>query len=243
MNNIEFKKFRKKTKLTQKQFADRLGITDRTIQKWEKGDAEISKKQILRIMGEFSSYFDEISSSNTNSVNSLTNAVQVSDKTVDYFINNYGNKFYVKKDGSIEIEVINIPLNIYPTYIEMYNDDNKLREVFVNTRFYVDQIDVGNFRSFTVIDEAMNNGLLTATPAGAKVLGCEIQRELWSGTNFSNDYGFLILTNQSALFRDIDSYNLITKEFVLIARNKDYDQEIVDAEEVLQIFKVVKREF
>lgn len=53
MNNLELKKFRKKTGLNQKEFASRLDVHFRTVQKWESGETEISQKNEKHILSTF----------------------------------------------------------------------------------------------------------------------------------------------------------------------------------------------
>ncbi|MDM1547421.1 helix-turn-helix transcriptional regulator [Empedobacter falsenii] len=53
MNNIELKEFRKKTGLNQKDFAKKLDVHYRTVQKWESGETEISSKNEKHILNTF----------------------------------------------------------------------------------------------------------------------------------------------------------------------------------------------
>ncbi|MFV0189117.1 helix-turn-helix domain-containing protein [Empedobacter falsenii] len=53
MNNIELKEFRKKTGLNQKEFAKKLDVHYRTVQKWESGETEISSKNEKHILSTF----------------------------------------------------------------------------------------------------------------------------------------------------------------------------------------------
>lgn len=53
MNNIELKEFRKKTGLNQKDFAKKLDVHYRTVQKWESGETEISSKNEKHILSTF----------------------------------------------------------------------------------------------------------------------------------------------------------------------------------------------
>lgn len=58
----KLKKFRKEFGLTQRELADFWGITERTLQKWEKGDGSPSFEQIEELCVEYkisTSYFSE----------------------------------------------------------------------------------------------------------------------------------------------------------------------------------------
>lgn len=243
MNDIEFKKFRKNTKLTQKEFADKLGFNVRTIQKWEKGDIEISKKNLMRIMSEFSSYFTRINSPGKSNNILSNNATVLSEKNVDYFINNYGDTFYVKDDHTIELELLFIPSERYTDYIEMHTNEKELKGNFTTTRFHVNQIETGNFKSFGIVDDAMNDFTFYATPANAVTLCRELNKDKWLDQDYKNDYGWIFVTNDDVVFRNVKGLNLITGDFGLIAKNPDYIDFNLNTSEILQIFEVIKRAF
>ena len=60
-----------------------------------------------------------------------------SDKTIDVLKNNNGNTYYLKEDGSIEIEVINLPFPAYASYLEVFTDERQVIEEFNKTKFAV----------------------------------------------------------------------------------------------------------
>ncbi|KKK94344.1 hypothetical protein LCGC14_2683820 [marine sediment metagenome] len=49
MSNDDIKKFRKKLKLTQKEIAEKLGVTSQTVANWEQGLARPSKLALRNI--------------------------------------------------------------------------------------------------------------------------------------------------------------------------------------------------
>ena len=53
------KAFRKGRKLTQKEFADRINVSDKTVSAWERGDRQLSAEVLTNIINEFEiSFYD-----------------------------------------------------------------------------------------------------------------------------------------------------------------------------------------
>lgn len=88
MNNLELKKFRKKTGLNQKEFASRLDVHFRTVQKWESGETEISQKNEKHILNTFNKNINtltnEIIENQAVQVSALANRVEVPYYDVDF---------------------------------------------------------------------------------------------------------------------------------------------------------------
>ena len=176
MNNLELKKFRKKTGLNQKDFAKALDVHYRTIQKWESGETEISLKNEKHIFNTFESVPNSLEEPKSKyNKELLTKNVLISNDTeVDVLQNKNGNTYYMYEDGSIEIEVLNLPFPAYASYLEAYFDESLLIEELTTARFAVDRVGKGNYMSFDTVNDSMNGGMLNDTPSGAKVLAREI---------------------------------------------------------------------
>ncbi|WP_306354231.1 XRE family transcriptional regulator [Flavobacterium sp. '19STA2R22 D10 B1'] len=162
---------------------------------------------------------------------------------IEIFTNSNGNVFYEYPDGTIKIEVLKIPFPAYASYLEAYNDEEKLDREFLKTQFSVDRIGRGNYLAFDAKGDSMNGGGLYDTPDGAELLAREIGKDLWQDGFRKTNYGFVLLTKKAIYHKDIQDYNINTGMLTLRSRNpieKDFEISIND---IYRIFNVIKRSF
>lgn len=116
MNSIELKEFRKKLGLTQKEFADKLKVHFRSVQKWEKGDTEISPKNEIHILNVFSD-------------NKNTSDVQLSDSDIEK-----EEKEIEKNNGVPYYENLEVSGGVLP----MYTDNKEIPTFYINYEHFND---------------------------------------------------------------------------------------------------------
>lgn len=162
---------------------------------------------------------------------------------VEIFTNKNGIKFQLYPDDTYKIEVLKIPFPAYATYLEVYNDEEKLKNEFTTTTFKVDKIAKGYYLAFDIKNDSMNGGGIDDTPNGAEILAREIGRHLWNGKFRHEKYGYILMTKKNIYHKDIKSYDENTGMLTLSSRNpleQDFELSIND---VFRIFNVIKRTF
>ncbi|TDO67719.1 hypothetical protein EV143_1303 [Flavobacterium chryseum] len=165
------------------------------------------------------------------------------DDEIEIFTNKNGIKFYEYPDGSTKIEVIKVPFDAYASYLEAYNDDEKLHSEFSTATFTVDKVAKGNYLAFNIKNNSMNGGGIDDTPSGAEVLAREIGRHLWCNGFHKNKYGFILMTKNAIYHKDIGDCNNETGLLTLHSRNKSDDPFEIHMNDIYRIFNVIKRTF
>lgn len=164
------------------------------------------------------------------------------DDEVEVFTNSNGNRFYLYPNGRIEIEVLKVPFPAYASYIECYQDEMNSINGFEYIRFKADHIAKGNYICFVSEGESMNGGMLDDTPGGSEILAREVGRQFWDNLH-STKYGLIFVTKSGIMHKDIGGYNKETGKFTLLSRNPEHKPFEYSANDVYQIFNVIKRSF
>lgn len=164
------------------------------------------------------------------------------DEDVDVLVNTNGNKFYLYPNNRIEIEVLKVPFPAYASYLECYQDEMSTINGFDFIRFKADHIAKGNYLAFVTEGESMNGGKLDDTPGGSEILAREIGRQFWDNLH-TTKYGLVFVTKTGIMHKDIGGYNSETGMFTLLSRNKNHKPFEYPANDVYQIFNVIKRSF
>lgn len=161
----------------------------------------------------------------------------------EVMFNHYGNKFTFYSGGSIDIEALKVPFTSYVAYSLNYKNESKLNELFGLVEFRVDLFEVGHYKVFGIVGDSMNGGNIDDTPDGAEVLAREIKTELWEGGFKQTNYGFVLVTKDGFMYKDIASFNKETRLLKLTGRNELYRSLEYPIDQVYQIFHVIKRLF
>lgn len=229
---------RKELGLTQKQLAEKIGVSYQTIQNWESGKNipkskyQILEKNLLNIRH------------STTEPQKLSFETEQTEQTEQYITNSNGNKYKLLSDGNYLIEVKVVPFEAFARYVsEFSSNEAELFGEWENVTFMVDRIGLGNYLGFRVKGDSMDGGLLNDTPDKAIVLARELGRQHWNDGFSPTKYGWIIVTKDNILFKDIIGFDKTKGTIKCHSRNQspeysDFDYPLND---VRQIFKVIKR--
>ncbi|WP_430611571.1 helix-turn-helix domain-containing protein [Flavobacterium sp. JP2137] len=175
-------------------------------------------------------------------------AVLITDDTIDdneieVITNSNGNKFFLLPNGRIKMEVAKVPFPAYASYLEVYQDEQKLLEEFEKITFTVDHVGRGNYLGFRTAGDSMNGGGIDDTPDKADVLAREVGRHLWDGGFRKTKYGMILVTSTGIYHKDISGYCTETGTLELTSRNTLHKPIKYPINDVRQIFNVIKRMF
>jgi len=231
-SNIQ--RIKKDKKLTNADFGAIIGMSSDAFRMAVKRESlsELEKKEI-------ENYF----ASAPNKPKKIEVELSNTDDEIEIFVNKNGIKFYEYPDGSTKIEVIKVPFEAYASYLEAYNDEEKLHSEFSTATFTVDKVAKGNYLAFNIKNNSMNGGGINDTPSGAEVLAREIGRHLWCDGFHKNKYGFILMTKNAIYHKDITDCNNETGMLTLASRNKNDEPFEVNLNDVYRIFNVIKRTF
>lgn len=212
----------------------------------------IKKNLSILEQNKISSIINEITFDQSNSLEEpkskynkelLTQNVLISNDTeIDILQNKNGNTYYMYEDGSVEIEVLNLPFPAYASYIQAYFDETQMMEELTTVRFAVDKVGKGNYMSFDIKGDSMNGGMLDDTPDGAKVLARELGKHLWQSFR-PEKYGYILMTKDNIYHKDIVDYNSDNGKLTLHSRNPKCEDFTINLNDVYRIFYIIKRTF
>ena len=224
MKALEIRNIRKELGKTQAEFAKLLGVSKNSVQLWETEKRNPSPSMVFLIKETYKKHTENLKENE--------------------FENKNGNKFTELPDGSLMIQVPLVPFNAYASFLEVYEDEYKVKSKFETTYFTVDKIGKGNYIAFTVKNDSMNGGMLDDTPSGAQVLARELGKQHWRDGFNSTQYGWIIICETGIFHKDIKGPDE-KGDITCLSRNKspEFAEFPLSLNEVHSIYKVIKRTF
>lgn len=223
--------------ITAYKIAESTNLTEVGINKILNGQSKNPRRSTLVILENFL-HNNNVKNTKQNDVN-----IRSVEDEIEVFVNKNGVKFFEFPDGTTKIEVLKIPFTAYASYLEAFNDEDKLYNDFSTTTFSVDKVAKGNYLAFSVKNDSMWNEGGYDTPSGAEVLAREIGRHLWKTGFHKNIYGFILMTKSAIYHKDIKAYNDQTGMLLLSSRNPNTQDFEISINDVFRIFNVIKRTF
>jgi len=156
-----------------------------------------------------------------------------------------GHETFNMPDGSYMMKVPMIPIKAHARYISE-GDSAEFVEGQEYAYFMVDRVGKGRYRAFQIKGDSFWNEGGYDTPDKALVLGRELDRSQWKDGFRDSLYGWVIVTNENIVLKDIVSEDLERGEIVCHSRNtsKEYSDFPLSLDhEVKSIWKVIKRQF
>ncbi|MGG5486297.1 hypothetical protein [Gaetbulibacter sp. PBL-D1] len=234
---IDFKGF------SQTEIAEIVGDSQQAVSDFLSKDGNPHKKTrekyFTKLVG-FKEFYNEKTSKNTNDI---ANNLYVNEP-LSYIKNKNGLNYEELPNGKWLVKVPKVPYKAYASFIEVFEDEYRIKEAFGETYFTVDHPGKGRYFAFVVGNDSMNGGGINDTPNGAEVLGRELQRHHWKDGINDCDYGWIIISYDGMFHKDINGPN--ENGFIKCkSRNPspefpDFD---LDLNTVHTIWKVIKRTF
>lgn len=227
MDGLEIKILRKQLKMSQKELAEKLGVSLRAVQSWESGERNITPATAIVLK--------QYLSGELNMVN---------EPQASIYENSNGNKFIELKSGKLKIFVKKVPVKAFGSYLTDFQNVDYIDDL-EEISFTVDHIGKGKYMCFEVEGDSMNGGQLDDTPDGAELLCRELGRQHWKDGFRDSQYGWVIVHKKTVLFKDIKSMDISTGDIVCSSRSglPNHPDFTINLNDVLQIFKVIKRTF
>jgi len=236
MNGLELREKRKKLKLSQVELAQKLGISSRTLMKYENGeDIPVSKSEFFRrIVTQIENEVDG------NEINAGEN-LHVNEPE-ELLANKNGNVFEQGEDGRYRIYVKKVPVKALGSYPSHFQDAD-FYEDLQQISFPVDHLGRGKYICFEVQGDSMNGGRIDDTKEGAELLCRELGRHHWKDGFKPSPYGWVIIHKSTVLFKDIKNLNLENGDMILGSRSglPQHQDFTINMNDVRQIWKVIKR--
>lgn len=237
MKGLQLKNKRENTGLTQKEFADLVGKSMRTIITWEKSE-ELSQSQIALVNSVFNKY------ENTSLPEMKVNEPR------EIFNTKSGNNIEELPNGKFLLTVPLVPYKAHATYISEFTDADFIQDL-TKVSFIVDRIPRGKYQAFEIINDSMNDGTLEKEPSrsailsGDIVLGRELGKQHWKSKLNTNGYPYwIIVTHHNIICKEIIKHDV--ENGIITCHSLNNSPEFQDFELKLdqchQLFNIIKKQ-
>jgi transcriptional regulator with XRE-family HTH domain len=229
------KQLRRKNNISQSQLGKEIGVSLRTIQLYERKDANIPIKNLTKIAEYFGLTIAELYMHEVNDMGEAYTKRQPFTK--------HGSVFYPLEHGKYLVMAPLILVEWQKKYIENLQKDN-----FSNPfqgGFIIDFLTEEPHRIFEVSGDSMNDSSAESIPNKAYVLGLEIKKESLTRNETLWHQSYILVCADRIICKQLTGYNKEKK--TLQCHNLNTSPEFQDfellLEEVLQVFKIEKKQF
>jgi len=229
------KQLRRKNNISQSQLGKEIGVSLRTIQLYERKDANIPIKNLTKIAEFFGLTIAELYMHEVNDMGEAYTRRQPFTK--------HGSVFYPLEHGKYLVMAPLVLVEWHQKYIKALQKD-KLTNPFQGG-FIIDFLTEEPHRIFEVSGDSMNDFSAASIPNKSYVLGLEIKKESLARNkeSFWNESYVLVCTDR-IICKRLTGYNKDKK--TLLCHNLNTSPEFQDFElpldDVLQVFRVVKKQ-
>ncbi|MEL6916092.1 MAG: helix-turn-helix domain-containing protein [Bacteroidota bacterium] len=230
------KQLRRKKNISQTDLAHAIGVSLRTIQLYERKDANIPNKNLTKIAQYFDVTISQLYAGEVNETDIIYDK-QSGSSAKSHEIRKLG-------PGKYLLSAPLITLKEKEGYIKNYG-----ASTFLDTRskvgFVVDQVSVAHYTAFEISNNSMDNGQVNGIPQKAIVLGKlvkkkELKRKL---RDFVGAY-WIIVYRESIMCKEILAYD--KKNGTILCHSLNDSPEFPDfelrLEEIKQLFMIIKKQ-
>lgn len=231
------KQLRKEKKLSQSKLAQKIGVSLRTVQLYEKKNANIPRKNLEKIAQIF-----EVS------IADLYSLEGVSDVNPNYTLQkNRTKKGHVITKLGPGRYLIAVPLVIARQYTSYVTEQEGF--VYMSSlptiSFVVEQVSVGNYVAFEIGNDSMDDGSLHGIPNKSVVLGKLVPiKKVANLVKENADANWIIVHKEGIMCKSIVSYDARTKLLQCSSRRKspEYSDFEMDINDVQQLFLILRKQ-
>ncbi|MBO0342160.1 MAG: helix-turn-helix domain-containing protein [Bacteroidota bacterium] len=230
------KQLRRKNSISQSQLGKEIGVSLRTIQLYERKDANIPIKNLTKIAEYFGLTIAELYMHEVNDMGEAYTKRQP-------FIK-HGSVFYPLEHGKYLVMAPLVLVEWHQKYIKDVQKDNLINPF--QGGFIIDFLTDEPHRIFEVSGDSMDDKSAAAIPNKAYVLGLEIKKESLTRNNETYwNRSYVLVCTDRIICKRLTGYHKQHKS--LMCHNLNTSPEFQDFElhldDVLQVFKVVKKQF
>jgi len=227
------KQLRRRNGINQTDLAAAIGVSLRTIQLYEKKDANIPIKNLTQIADFFKMSIAELYLQEVNEEESNYNAKKIKSAG--------GNVGHALPNGKYLVMAPVLLSNFHEQFLQELHLDNP-----ITTGFVVDDFDDGGYMAFEIIGNAMNNGSIQSIPNGALVLGKLVATESLLG-NSKNELlhtPLVFICNTRIICKQFTGYNDSKKSIRCSSLNSspEYSDFEIELTDIRKVYKVVKKQ-
>lgn len=208
--------------LTQKELADKLGVTYQTIQNWESGK-KIPKSKL--------NYIEEVFFNIENGLNIVSETIKTP------------NNIEVSHLNALTSSIMHVPLvnqYAYAGYLSGYGDVEYI-ENLPKIPFILDKEYKGEYLCFEVKGDSMECDNDESIPEGSILLCRNVRQDYWKNKLHINKWDFVIVhKTDGILVKRIIEHDVNNGNIVLHSLNDYYPDKTINLSDVQQIFNIVE---
>ncbi|MEO2050484.1 MAG: helix-turn-helix domain-containing protein [Allomuricauda sp.] len=229
------KQLRRKKNISQSELGKEIGVSLRTIQLYERKDANIPIKNLTKIAEYFGLTIAEMYMHEVNDMGEAYTNKQPFTK--------HGSVFYPLEHGKYLVMAPLVLMEWHKKYLASLKDE-KVQNPFQGG-FIVDFLADEPHRIFEISGDSMNDGSSEAIPNKAFVLGLEIKKEHLARDKETHwNQSYVLVCADRIICKQLTGYDKATKSFRChnLNTSPEYQDFELPLAEVLQVFKVVKKQ-
>ncbi|WP_262510371.1 helix-turn-helix transcriptional regulator [Muricauda aurantiaca] len=231
------KQLRRKKNMSQSDLAKEIGVSLRTIQLYEKRDANIPIKNLSRIAAYFDLSIAELYLQEVNESQASYSKRKPFTKR--------GSVFYPLDHGKFSVMLPLVLMEYQKDYIEFLTSDIKEEKIF-QTGFIIDFIPEETLRAFEVKGDSMNDKSIEGIPNKAFVLGMELQKNMLSNAHSTIwNKAYMLVCKDRIICKWLTGFN--PEKNTVYCQNLNKSPEYQDFElaldDILKTFVIIKKQF
>ena len=226
------KQLRNRNGINQTDLAAAIGVSLRTIQLYEKKDANIPIKNLSKIAAFFKLSIAELYLQEVNEEGSTYTTKKIKSAG--------GNVAYALPNGKYMVTVPVVLSLFHQRYLRQPQQEQSL-----SMDFLLDNFEEGGFMAFEVIGDAMNDGSIQSIPNGALVVGKLIPKEnLTLNTSGLLNSTFVVVGDTRIICKRFTGYNPTKGSIACSSLNNspEYRDFEIPLGEIKQVYQVVKKQ-
>lgn len=229
------KQLRRKNNISQSQLGKEIGVSLRTIQLYERKDANIPIKNLTKIAEYFGLTIAELYMHEVNDMGEAYTKRQPFTK--------HGSVFYPLEHGKYLVMAPLVMVEWHQKYIQSLEKDSLVNPF--QGGFIIDFLTDEPHRIFEVSGDSMNDNSAAAIPNKSYVLGLEIKKEFLTRKNETLwNQSYILVCADRIICKRLTGYD--KKKKAILCHNLNTSPEFQDFElpldDVLQVFKIVKKQ-
>ena len=228
------KQLRRKKNINQTQLADAIGVSLRTIQLYEKKNANIPIKNLTKI----AQYFDlSIAELYAHEVNDAEEVYMDKLSALRSGIKFLGT-------GKYAITVPLVPGEVHEDYVEK-RDDADFMDSLSKVSFVLEYVEDSKYAAFEITNNSMDDGTIGGIPNKAIVLGKRASKEeMIQRLEHDQPFTAIIVYGKGIMCKNVVSYNETSNTITCTSLNEspEYGDFQLPFEDIIQLFSVVKKQ-
>jgi len=230
------KQLRRKKNVNQSDLAKAIGLSLRTIQLYEKKDANIPRKNLTKIAQYFEVSIAQLYAQEVNEHDIIYEASTKDSKK--------GHEIRKIDAGKYLVTVPLVTIKNQNQYLQEY-DNQEFIHALIKIGFVVERVSVKTYIAFEISNNAMNNGKVNSMPQKTVVLGKQFSvKEFKNKSSDRADLYCIIVHKEGIMCKEILSYD--TKKGTIICHSLNTSPEYPDFEialdDVKQVFEIIKKQ-